>query len=64
MEILANAIVLIILQYINVSNQHIVYLKLTQLYVNYISIKLGQGRLHGAFDYLTKLVREELLWPC
>ena len=33
--------VVIILQYISGSNQHIVYLKLTQiLYVNYISIKL------------------------
>ena len=36
-EVLTNAAVLIILQYINVSNQHIVHLKLTQWYVSYIS---------------------------
>lgn len=37
-EVLCNAMVAVILQYINVSNQYIVYLKCTQ-YVNYISIK-------------------------
>ena len=40
MEVLANAMVLIILQYISVSNQHIIHHKLTQ-YVNYTSIRLG-----------------------
>lgn len=36
MEVLANDIVIIILQYIRVSNQHTEYLKLTVSYVNYI----------------------------
>ena len=39
MEVLANAMVKIILQFINVSNQYIVHLKLTQCYVSII-IKL------------------------
>lgn len=38
MEVLANDIVIIILQYIRVSNQHTEYLKLTVSYVNYIYI--------------------------
>lgn len=39
MEVLTNAMVVIILQYINVSKQHVGYLKLAELYINYISIK-------------------------
>lgn len=34
--------VVIILQYMNVSHQHILYLKLTQLHKNYISIKTNE----------------------
>ena len=37
MEALANAMVVIILQYINVSNQHILYLKLAQCYMSVIA---------------------------
>ena len=36
--------VLIILQHINVSNQHSVHLKLTQFYMSIISIMLAGGR--------------------
>ena len=39
MGVLANAMVVIILQYINVSSQHAAHLKLRQCY-NYYSIKL------------------------
>ena len=39
MAVLANTMVVIILQYISTSNQHIVHLKLIQCYVNYILIK-------------------------
>lgn len=38
-EVLANTALVIIYQHINVSNQYIVLLKLTQRHVNYISIK-------------------------
>ena len=38
-EVLMNAMVVVLLKYINVSNQHIVHLKLTQmLYINYFSV--------------------------
>lgn len=37
MEVLAKAMVVIILQYINVSNQQVVYLKVTQWYKSIIS---------------------------
>ena len=42
MEVLANAKVIILLQYISVLNQHIVlmHFKHCMLYVNFISIKL------------------------
>ena len=40
-EVLANAMVVIILQYINVSKQYVGHLKLAQCYVSYISIKKG-----------------------
>lgn len=33
MEVMADATVVITLQYINISNQHIVYLRLTQCYI-------------------------------
>ena len=39
MEVLANAMMVIILQYINVTNQYVVHLKFTP-YVNYISLQL------------------------
>ena len=42
MEVLTNLIVVIILQYVFVSNHHIIHLKLTQCHVNYISIKLKE----------------------
>lgn len=38
-EVLAN-VMEVILQYINVSNQHIIYSKLAQLYINYIQKNL------------------------
>lgn len=38
MEVLADSKVVILLQYINVANQH-VHLKLPRCYVNYISTK-------------------------
>ena len=44
MEVEANIMVVIILQFINVSSQPIVNLKLTQLCVNYISIKLEKEK--------------------
>ena len=39
-EVLTNLSVINISQYIHVSNPHILPLKLTQCYINYISIKL------------------------
>lgn len=40
---LANAIMVIILQYVSISKQHVVHLKLnTMLYTNYISVNLGE----------------------
>jgi len=42
MDMLANAMVVIILQFIKVSNQHFVHMKHMMLYINYISIKLGK----------------------
>ena len=41
-EVLTNLIVVIILQYICVSNQHIVYFKLSKPCVNNVSIELGE----------------------
>ena len=38
MEVLANAVVSIILQYVSVSNQHLVYLKFTQCYISQIHL--------------------------
>lgn len=38
-EVLDNRTTVIIMQYINVSDQRVVYLPHTRLYVNYISIK-------------------------
>lgn len=40
MEVLANAMVVIIMQYISVSNELIVHLKLEQGYVSIMSVKL------------------------
>ena len=40
---LANLIVIIILQFIQISNLNVIYLKLT-LYVNNISVKLGKKK--------------------
>lgn len=37
MEVFAHPTVIIKLQYINISNQHIVYLKLAQCYVSTVS---------------------------
>ena len=49
MEVLAHATVVIILQYISVSNQHMAHLKpYTMLYVNYILIKLEEKMPLGA----------------
>ena len=42
-EVLANATVIIILQYISISNQCAINIKLTVLYVNYVSLKLVGG---------------------
>lgn len=41
-EVVANAVVAIVLKGTNVSNQCVVGLKFTQLFINYISIKLGK----------------------
>lgn len=40
MDVLVNTTVVIILQYVGVSNEHVVHLRVTQWYVCYISIKL------------------------
>ena len=42
MELLANAMVVIILQFIKVSNQRFVHMKHMMLYINYFPIKLGK----------------------
>ena len=42
MEVLSNTMVVIILQYISVSNQHIVHIKLTQCYMSIILNKAGK----------------------
>ena len=47
MEVITNAMVVIIFKYISLSSQHIVHLKLT-LYVNYIPNKAGVGILELA----------------
>ena len=44
MEVLANAMVVTILQYISVPNQHCTPQTYAVLYVNYISIKLEQSK--------------------
>ena len=44
MEVLANAMVVIILQYVSVPNQHCTPQTYAVLYVNYISIKLEQSK--------------------
>ena len=36
-KVLANAVVVIILQYINLSNQHVIYFKLIRCYMSIIS---------------------------
>lgn len=40
MDVLVNTTVVIILQYVGVSNEHVVHLRVTQWYICYISIKL------------------------
>lgn len=42
LEVLAKPLVAIILRYVSIFNQHMVHLKFTQCYVNYISMKLGK----------------------
>ena len=51
---LTDATVVIILQYVSVAN-HTVHLKLTQCYVNYVSVKLGKKEKHtlSFFDVST-----------
>lgn len=43
-DVLTNLTVVIFLQYTCISNQHIVYLKLTLTYVNYISLNKTEGK--------------------
>ena len=43
MEVVGNTIVAIILQFINVSNQHVVRLKFTQYYVSISLNKAGEN---------------------
>ena len=43
-EVLANPLVAIILRYVSIFNQHMVHLKFTQCYVNYISMKLEKEK--------------------
>lgn len=45
MEVLANAVVVTILQYISGSNQHVVHLKLTQCCVSIIARKSWERRI-------------------
>ena len=47
---LTNLIAANILQSVCVSNHHIIYLKLTQWYMSYILIKLGEIRCHFLFS--------------
>ena len=42
MKVLTNSMVVIIFQYVSVSNHHVVHLTHT-LYVNFVSIKLEKG---------------------
>lgn len=45
-EVLSDAMMVIILQYINLLNQHVLHLKhMMMLYVNYISMK-WEGEMH------------------
>ena len=47
MELLTNPTVVIILQYIRVSNHQVAHFKLTQkLYFSYMSIKLGNNTIY------------------
>ena len=51
MQVLANARVVIILQYLSISNQHIVHLKPTQCYVSYYLNKArGKKSLFHPFE--------------
>ena len=52
MDVLTNLFVVIILQYIRASNHHVVHLKRTVLYVNYISKKLGKKKTSMASCFL------------
>lgn len=44
-DVLTNLFVVIVLRYIRASNHHVVFLKRTVLYVNYISKKLGKKQI-------------------
>lgn len=63
MDMLANAMVVIILQHIWVSNQHIVYLKLTQCYIsmylpgNQNIIRLLNGNLKENYFQYTNPIK-------
>ena len=55
LEVLANATVVIILQYIKVSNQHVVHLKLTQCCMSIISqLKKDKSWQSKKFDWMLK----------
>ena len=47
MEMLTDAAVVIMLQYVNISNQPVVHLKLKKVY-GYISILVGKSRLQSS----------------
>ena len=54
MEVLAKTVVVIILQYINISNQHTAHFKLTMLHVNLKKV----GRKKGVPDSVAILSQE------
>lgn len=60
MEVLANAMMVITLQYINIPNQQLYTLNLQNIYVNYISIKPPSGFYLNLQSLLQTLFRVEL----
>ena len=48
MDVLTNCIMVIILQYIHISNHHVVYLKIYTMFdINYITVKLERKKGYG-----------------
>lgn len=59
MEVLGNTMEVIILQYISEANQLIVYLKAAMLYINCISVNLGENISFYSCQFKKYVVRND-----